>query len=436
MALRLFLWLWSVLWTAGLPLILGYLYHRGRKDPAYTAHLAERFGRYRQSETGAVWVHVVSLGEFRGALPLIRALLRKDRHIVCTCFTPAGRREAERSLAADIAQGRASVVWVPLETAWAYRGFFRAFRPAYGLVMEVEIWPRMVFAARRAGIPLFMCNAHYPPVSLERDQRGLRLRHAVMRGFAGAMVKSTAQRARFASAGVRNIVVSGELRFDQPIPPALLAAGAVARDWIGARDRRVITIASAVEGEDEVYLQAIADLRAAHAAKGLAAPLIVYVPRSPDRFEATRRLCVAAGLTVLRRSDIFDRDLAPIGTESCPDVLLGDSLGEMFFYLEMADQVVVGGGFHPKGAHNIIEPLALKKPIITGPQTGGIEFPFREAETAGVALSVPDAAGLADALISGFAPSVAAIEAFYAENAGATDRTMDAISDLLARAKT
>lgn len=432
-SLRLFLGLWSALWTLGLPLILVYLRRRARKDPAYGAHLAERFGRYPRPMPGAVWIHAVSLGELRSAVPLIRALLARGDQVVTTHFTPAGRGEAERVFAPEIAAGQMQAVWVPLETGWAYAGFFRAFRPRYGLVMEIEIWPRMVFAARAARVPLFMCNAQYPRASMARDARGLRLRQQVMRGFAGALVKSDLQAARFASIGLGPVAVTGELRFDQPVPQALVAGGLAARDWIGA-PARVITIASAVEGEDATYLHAIQALRAHHAARGLPLPLVVYVPRRPERFDEVAGTLRAAGLSVLRRSSLgagFD----PAGwgaVPARPDVLLGDTLGEMYGYLAMADLVVVGGGFTPHGAHNIIEPLALRKPVLTGPATGTIEYPFAEAEAAGVARSVPDAEGLAQALIGGFEPDPAAIAGFFSAHSGGAARTLAALPGLLA----
>lgn len=435
MTLRLFLGLWSLVWTAGLPLILLYLRRRGRKDPLYAGHIDERFGRYPTPLPGAVWIHAVSLGELRSAVPLIRALLDRGDRIVVTLFTPAGRREAERVFADEIAKGRLAAVWVPFETNAAYRRFFDAFRPAYGLVMEIEIWPRMVFAAKAAGVPLFMCNAQYPTKSIARDSRWPRLRQEVMRGFAGAFVKSDLQAERFAAIGVPNIHVTGELRFEQPIPAALLAAGAAARDWIGARERRVITIASAVKGEDPVYLEAIRILRTGDGPP----PLFVYVPRRPERFGEVGDTLAAAGLSVLRRShalpETLSADIDAPPPASAPDVFLGDSLGEMYFYLAMADAVVVGGGFTPHGAHNIIEALALGKPVITGPEIGTIEYPFVEAEAAGVARRVRDARELADAL-RGIGPGDRdAIDNFLAAHSGGVARLLDALPQALAGAR-
>ncbi len=428
--LRLALVAYAALWVLGLPFVLLYLWRRGRKDALYFQHLGERFGVHRAFPAGAVWVHAVSLGELRSAVPLIRALLDQGDSIVTTHFTPAGRREAERVFAADIAAGRLRVAWVPFEFSFAYRRFFKTFAPKCGLVMEIEIWPRMIMAARKTGVPLYMCNAQYPSKSYARDRR-TGFRAQIMQGFAGALVKSDLQAERFASVGVQNIRVTGELRFDQPIPPQLLAAGVAARAWLGAKDRRVITVASAVEGEDAVYIAAMLGLRNAHLTNGLPPPLFVYVPRKPERFADVAGLLTASGMAVGKRSALFDTALAPLGSAPQIDVLLGDSLGEMYAYLAMADIVIVGGGFTPKGAHNIIEPLALRKPVVVGPVIHTIEYPAVEAIAAGVCRKMETPEDLREALIAGTAPDPAAIEAFFTAHSGATARTLAALDDLL-----
>ena len=422
--MRLFLALWSLIWTLMLPAVLIYLRRRARKDPLYGQYLSERYGRYPRPMPGAVWVHAVSLGEMRSAVPLIRALLDRGESVVTTHFTPAGRREAARVFAAEIAAGQLQPVWVPFELSWSFKGFFRAFRPKLGLVMEVEIWPRMVFAARDAGVPLYMCNAGYPSKSVARDAR-FPLRPAVMRGFAGALVKSAMQAERFASVGVQNIHVTGELRFDQPIPPALLEAAKLRPDLAGPRP--VITFASVVEGEDDIYLTAIETVL-----KGPTPPFVIYVPRKPERFDETARLIAARGLHAARRSQIFDDNLQP-GPLPRTDILLGDSLGEMYFYLAMADRVVTGGGFTPHGAHNIIEPLALGKPVIVGPAIHTIEYPAEEAIAAGLCFHALMPDDLTRALTpEGWpGPAPEAIKTFLEDHSGATTRTMQAITPLL-----
>ncbi len=435
--LRAFLGFWSLLWHLFLPLVLVYLHRRGRKDALYSQHLRERFGRYKTPMRGAVWIHAVSLGELRSAVPLIQAFLDQGEKVVVTQFTPAGRRETQAVFADAIANGQLQTVWVPFETTWAFSGFFKTFTPKFGLVMEIEIWPRMVMASKRAGVPLFMCNAQYPSKSIIKDQKSFGLRPAVMAQFAGAFVKSDLQAQRFASVNVPNIHVTGELRFDQPIPPHLTAAGPVAREWIGAEKRPVVTFGSTVEGEDALYIATMKKMLATSGTK----PLFVYVPRRPERFDEIHDLLVAEGFDVLRRSTALPAavsaeaitDTPPIDTQ--PDIFFGDSLGEMYFYLSMADKSVVGGGFVPAGAHNIIEPLALKKPVITGPETWTIEYPFEEAKAAGVACAKDDATALAKALSGSFTPSEATIDAFFEAHAGGTKKLLHALPKALATAK-
>jgi 3-deoxy-D-manno-octulosonic-acid transferase len=421
MRLWLFLRLWSLAWHLGLPLVLAYLWRRGRKDPLYAQALGERFGRYRQQMPGAVWVHAVSLGELRSAVPLIRALLDRGEKVVTTHFTPAGRREAERVFAPDIAIGRLAAVWVPLETSWAYAGFFRAFRPRLGLVMEIEIWPRMIFASKAARVPLYMCNAQYPTDSMARDAR-FGIRPALMRGFAGAFVKSDLQAQRFASVGVRNITVTGELRFDQPIPAQHLAAAAVLRPNLGPR--RVIAFTSVTEPEEALFLAAAQEILSVRTP-----PIIIFIPRAPERFGPVAQAMTDKGMLFARRSQRLDRKFAPL-TQAPMDVLLGDSLGEMYFYLGLADRVLVGGGFQPKGSHNIIEPLALKLPVLVGPHIQTIEYPAVEAIAAGVCHQT-SAERLVQDVLTWPDPSPEAITAFVAAHSGATARTLAALEPLL-----
>ncbi len=110
-----------------------------------------------------------------------------------------------------------------------------------------------------------------------------------------------------------------------------------------------------------------------------------------------------------------------------PDILLGDSVGEMYFYIALADRVVTGGGFTRHGAHNIIEPLALMRPVIVGPEIHTIEYPAVEAIAAGVCLRVETVAALAAALTDWPGPAHDTIKAFVASHSGATRRTLDVL---------
>ena len=282
--------------------------------------------------------------------------------------------------------------------------------------MEIEVWPMMIKMARKLGTPLFMCNAQYPLKSYEKDQRGLKLRARLFAGFSGGFVKSAEQANRLAAVGLINIHVTGELRFDQPIPSAHLAAANLIRPKL-AQGREVITLTSVVDGEDETYIDLI---------KSVPAPLYIYVPRAPERFDEVATMLETAGLKIARRSRDLTTDLALKDDLSC-DVMLGDSMGEMFFYLGLCDRAIVGGGFVSKGAHNIIEPLALRKPVIVGPHTWTITYPVVEAMAAGVCTKTPTLEDLIQIVKNSKTVSDAQIFAFYQDHAGSVERTLAAI---------
>lgn len=436
-SISIFLVVYAVLWAAFLPLALLYLLWRGRRDPRYRMHIAERFGVYKTTAKNAVWVHAVSLGEMRSAGPLIKRLIEQGETVVTTHFTPAGRVAAHDLFAAEIKRGELIALYVPLEFDWVFRRFFAAFKPKYGLVMEIEMWPRMIASAHRHDVPLFMCNSQYPEKSFRRDTSHTSIRGKFSRGFAGLMVKSETHAERFRALGAGPVFVTGELRFDQPIAPHLLSAAHELAPQ--TRGRTVITIASAVIGEDAQYLTAIENVQQYCVTNKIAPPLFIYVPRAPERFDEVAAMLRNEGQNVLNRSDFLDGDLvAAKPTDlATADIFLGDSLGEMYFYLEMSDFVIVGGGFVPKGAHNVIEPLALQKPVLVGPHIWTIEYPAVEAMASGALVKTDTIEALAQTMQDWIQHkdfirerAIMAKE-FFDSTTGATEITLDAINTML-----
>lgn len=431
--------LYRLLWYPALPFVMFYFWMRGRRDPAYRAHMDERFGGGAPF-AATVWVHAVSLGEMRSAVPLVRALLDRGERVVTTHLTPAGRRAAETAFAPEIAAGRLAVRYMPLEFGWANRRFLRGKPLKLILSMEIEIWPVMIASARRAGVPLWLSNSQIPGKSFRRARRwGLWGGHPVRR-VAGVLAKSDRMAERFRALGAPGVHVCGELRFDQPIPPRLLEAAAelmASPEGAALRRRGVVALASVVEGEDTPYLDAYRTVQAAFRDRGRVPPLFIHVPRAPERFGEVGDLLEAAGQTVVRRSRAFDAELNLVGELAGADVLVGDSLGEMYFYLALSDLVIVGGGFVGKGAHNVIEPLALRKPVLVGPHVWTIEYPGQEAEAAGVLRICPDIPDLSATLIAllsepGRLEDMAGrTEAFFAAHAGATVRSMAVLAPIL-----
>lgn len=415
-----FMAFYRLLWLILMPLVLFYLKWRARREPMYTSNIRERFG-FGVKQTGEwVWVHAVSLGEFRSAIPLIDELLARSQRVLITHFTPASREVSMDHYGDQIAEGMVVVCWIPFDYNMAFKRFFRRFSITYGLVMEVEFWPGMIMSARAANIPLFLCNGQYPNKSYERDKHRVLSSRDIVPGFAGVLVKSNRMAEPFRDLGLDKIAITGEMRFEQPINQSHIDAAVRVRSQLSGRP--VLTFASAVKDEDALFIAAIQSLKSR-----MPEALIIYVPRKPEHFDRAADLIQASGLSVARRSAIFDSAFEPNHALLC-EVLLGDSLGEMHFYLALADQIVVGGGFVPQGSHNIIEPLSQGKPTLVGPNTWTIDFPAIEAIEAGVVRQV-SANELADALLdlSGYASA----DAFLSSMGGSVAKTLDAVSDFL-----
>jgi 3-deoxy-D-manno-octulosonic-acid transferase len=425
---------YELLWHLMLPLVLLMFWRRGTKEPLYRRFWSERFGAVRCTLQRPVWVHSASMGEMRGAAPWVQGLLAQGVPVFLTTLTPAGRQTADKLFADAMRAGQLQLAYAPLELSWAVRRLLRRVRPRCAVMTEIDTWPVLLATVRHAGVPLAMANAQYPAASFERDQRWGGFRARLFKAYELVMCKSELQAERFRHVGCPRVAVVGETRFDLPVSQPQLAAAEATVLAGRLRERPVVCVASAIEGEDELLIAALLRMRRSLAAAGHPAPLWVYVPRSPQRFDAVAQMLQAAGLRTLRRSQALNAQLqwtsSPDWAQT--DVLLGDSIGEMYFYLGLAQVVVVGSSFGERAVHNIIEPLAIHKPVWTGPSVRGIEYPAMEALQAGVLHHAQNGDDLADQLgavltdPAAYAALVDKTRHFNAAHAGSVDKHMAA----------
>ncbi len=390
-------------------------------------------------------MHAVSLGETRAAQPLLQALLDRGLPVLLTHMTATGRAEGQRLFADAISRGQLRQAWLPYDFPGATRRFMRGYQPRCGLLIEREIWPNLLAAARQAGVPMALVSARYSASSLRQATRmGSVMREAL--GSLDMVLAQTAEDAgRLAQAGAPAPVVTGNLKFDLVLPAAQVQAG---REWRARIGRQVIAIASTREGEDAPFIDAIkgsgkgpgqpdgnpaSDSASgpANNAAGIPAdgPLFLLIPRHPQRFDDAARLLSEAGLPYVRRSA---GDPAPETR-----VLLGDSLGEMAFYYAASDVAVVAGSFAPLGGQNLIEACAAGVPVIVGPHTFNFQQAAEDAIAAGAVMRKADPAQAVDAALAMLKDEARRQEASHAArawfelHAGATRRTMDALTPWL-----
>lgn len=404
--------LYSAALYLGMPLLLLRLLWRSRQQSAYLRHIGERFGLYHGcGDHHLIWVHAVSVGETRAAEPLVRALQAQypQYRILLTHMTPTGREAGRDLFGNNVAQ-----CYLPYDFPGAVARFFRHFQPVAGLLIETEIWPNLIAAGTAAKIPLYLVNARLSAKSQQGYRRLGALAVDAIRGFAAVSAQSEADAERLRALGAVRVTVTGNLKYDVEPDAELLKQGEALRQLVGRRP--MVLAASTREGEEVLLLDA-----AKHA--GLQNTLLVIVPRHPQRFEAVADLAIERGLRLQRRSE-------GRAIEAQTDVLLGDSMGEMFAYYAACDVVLMGGSFLDYGAQNLIEPCALGKPVIIGPSTFNFAEAAAAASAAGAALSVGDAAaGLAQALaLAGDAMRCRQMgdagQAYTAAHRGATRRVM------------
>ncbi|MFF7058848.1 3-deoxy-D-manno-octulosonic acid transferase [Achromobacter spanius] len=400
--------------------------------------------------TAPVWMHAVSLGETRAAQPLLQALLDRGLPVLLTHMTATGRAEGQRLFADAISRGQLRQAWLPYDFPGATRRFMRGYRPCCGLLIEREIWPNLLAAARQAGVPMALVSARYSASSLRQAKRMGSVMREALGGLDLVLAQTAEDAGRLEQAGAPTPVVTGNLKFDLVLPAAQVQAG---REWRARIGRPVIAIASTREGEDAPFIEAIkrygkgsghpagnpASNSASDPANSSAnsptgsaidAPLFLLIPRHPQRFDDAARLLSEAGVSYVRRS---------AGGDPAPEtrVLLGDSLGEMAFYYAASDVAVVAGSFAPLGGQNLIEACAAGVPVIVGPHTFNFQQAAEDAIAAGAAARKAHPAQAIDAALAMLKDEARRQEASHAArawfelHAGATRRTMDALAPWL-----
>lgn len=418
MARRLYtLLLWLLL-----PWALLHLLWRSRLQPEYLHHWRERFGFYptRKNRQPIIWIHAVSVGETRAAQPLVTALQgRYPQHrILLTHMTPTGR-ETSTALFGDGLER----AYLAYDYPGAVARFLRHWQPEFGLIMETELWPNLIAACARQGIPLLLANARLSQRSAKRYDRLAALTRAALGQLAGVAAQAEADAQRLTQLGARQVAVVGNIKFDIDPPPAQLALGQGFRQGLGPRP--VFLCASTREGEEALILDAWGKARRGDA-------LLVIVPRHPQRFAEVTALVQGAGFQTQCRSDGL-----PVAQQT--EVWIGDSLGEMFAYYAACDVAFVGGSLLDFGCQNLIEPCALGKPVLLGPSTYNFADATSHALAAGAACQLNDAEQLVHTALALLGDPAqretmgAAGLAFTAHHRGATQRTLNWIAAILPR---
>jgi 3-deoxy-D-manno-octulosonic-acid transferase len=392
---RLMMGLYQFIWYLALPLALGRLLWKGRLQQGYLEHINERLGMSWpiSAATPRIWVHAVSVGETRAAAPLIDTLIQGGEKILLTHMTPTGRDAARQLFAEHIASGQLVQSYLPYDIHWAVNSFYRYFSIKIGLIMETEVWPRLILSARQKSLPVILINARLSERSARRASQLSNFAQLIYQSFTKILAQTNLDAKRYNSLGLSNVLVTGNLKFDF-MPNSEQVEHALALKKKLTHQVQIVCAASTRDGEESLIIEAWQKLL-----KIKENPndfCLFIVPRHPQRFDDVFTQLQSNFPKVLRRSNLSDQEFVEIINHG--GVMLGDSMGEMSFYYALSDIVIMGGSLLPLGGQNFIEACALGRPIILGEHTFNFQQASADVVDSRAAIRIIDVADLVMAM--------------------------------------
>jgi 3-deoxy-D-manno-octulosonic-acid transferase len=377
--------IYSLLMYLLTPYLIFRLWWKGRRLPSYRQRISERFSLDKRPASEVdIWVHAVSLGEVIAVTPLIDTLLDKKWRILITTMTPTGAERVKVRFGDKVSHR-----YVPYDLPIVVSRFFKKNKPRLGLFVETELWPNLIHYATKAKVPLFLINARLSDRSCQGYKKVDFLFKPVLNQFKAIFTQSEDDAKRFKSLGadVGRVNVLGNMKFDlqtQNINTEIFSQ--LKNCW--GNERTVVMVASTHDDEEQQLLSRLKKLQA-----GLANMVLLIAPRHPERFQKVYQLCVDQGFNTGLRSKI--ETLNPQN-----EVIVLDSLGELLGFYQISDYAFVGGSLVPVGGHNVLEPIAMRVPVFSGPQVHNFKTICRDLQEAHAIELADNADDLIDRIIA------------------------------------
>jgi 3-deoxy-D-manno-octulosonic-acid transferase len=426
---------YSVLLTVGLFVLSPYFLFQAWRHGKYLPSLRERLGKVPavDGSSPVIWLHCVSVGETQAARPLADALRERfpAYQLVVSTTTLTGQQVARDAFAGLAAR----VIYFPFDWRFAVRRALDRIEPSLVLIMETELWPNFLRECGRRQLPVAIVNGRLSAGSFRNYARIRGFMRRVLANVQLAAMQSPDDGERIGQLGLppERRLVTGNIKFDAGDSPADEVLARALKERFGFDAGRPLVIAASThEPEEEVCLQAWQKLATAKVQARL-----LIAPRHPERFADVAELLERSGFTWTRRS------VSPRPADRESDVILLDSIGELRAALTLGEIVFVGGSIAPTGGHNVLEPAALNKCIVTGSHTFNFNEIMRVFGEADALVQLPpltyaeagrELARTIGELLADPGRRRALGEragAVVVANRGATRRTIDAVANLI-----
>jgi 3-deoxy-D-manno-octulosonic-acid transferase len=376
-------WLLAAYRLAGIcaaPFLPLFLSRRARQGKEESGRLGERrgFASVPRPEGLLVWVHAASVGETNAVLPLVERLTETGARVLFTTVTITSAQIAASRLPTG-----AIHQFSPLDVQPWVRRFLDYWRPDLAIIVESELWPVIMIALAERGVPQVLVNGRMSERSFERWRRHASLARNLLARLALCLAQSPVDAERYREIGVKRVEVTGNLKFDAPLPRSDPAAVAALKQFIG--DRPVWLAASTHEGEEAIAARVHRELAPSH--PGL---LTVIVPRHPGRGAAIAEALRDDGLQVVLRSR---SEAIAADTE----IYVADTLGELALFYSTVPVAFIGGSLVPHGGQNPIEPVRFEAAVLHGPHVDNFADVYAALDASG-SEAVADAEQLAAAV--------------------------------------
>ncbi len=431
---------YSLLLALGLGLSAPWWLWRMAANGHYRAGLSERLGRVPRQLRAAVawvagrrhvvWVHAVSVGEVLAVERLVSELREAlpGWVIVVSTTTATGQEVARKRLAG------VPVFFFPLDFRSAVRRYLQVLRPSLVVLVESELWPRLLAECERGRVPVAVVNARVSDRSFRRTMpvRGLWRQMTAKVTVFLAQGEESAQRLRELGVAEERVVVSGNLKYD--LEPAETPFVKTIRPLLAGR--RLIVAGSLLEPEEAMLLRLGPELW-----RNCGELVLLLAPRHAERFGSVAALArqVDPESGVYLASELMAQSASkePLAPLRSPAIVVLDTLGDLAAVYALADVAFVGGSLVSRGGHNPLEPARFGVPIVVGSSYEN----FREVVDAMVVARgiriVQDERELGSALVELLNDRETAQEtgrrgqSVFETRAGATQRTVAALLDLL-----
>ena len=420
--------LFSIFFVLSSPYYFLRMWRRGN----WTHGFFQRFGRYdskfKQAITNrqTLWMHAVSVGEVNVCTHLIRALEPRlpNIKIVVSTTTTTGMEYLERKLPNHI-----SKIYYPLDFRRVVSRALTSIRPEAVILVEAEIWPNFLWSTRNQGIPTFLVNARLSQRSYPRYRMFGFLFRRLFASFAGVGAQNDDDAKKLIQLGCRPeaVQVVGSLKYDAAKldERRLVDVPGMLRQLGASNGGPVLVAGSTHAGEEVLIAKAFKSLKARFPEL-----FLVLVPRHFERCREVGRELQALGIKFVYRNEITNTTQHPPGKLEC---LLVNTTGELKYFYEHATVIFVGKSLTAEGGQNPIEPGALGKAMVLGPNMQNFAEVAHSFVSRGGAIQVKDASGLEPALAEllgdpGRRERIGQEAlAVVRENLGAIDRTVDMI---------